>query len=124
MSSYKFNHLTLDDRISIQKALKEGKTFIETIIDKLSEIGIEDILISGYDYNSDEFRFVEDKYSNKGPLAGIHAGLEAAAHDSVLVITEDAPLVPVEYIKQLERNGEASHLAVSLFAQKIANMTV
>ena len=29
MSSYKFNHLTLDDRISIQKALKEGKTFIE-----------------------------------------------------------------------------------------------
>ena len=29
MSSYKFNHLTLDDRISIQKTLKEGKTFIE-----------------------------------------------------------------------------------------------
>jgi IS30 family transposase len=29
MSSYKFTHLTLDDRISIQKALKEGKTFLE-----------------------------------------------------------------------------------------------
>ena len=29
MSSYKFKHLTLDDRITIQKALKEGKTFIE-----------------------------------------------------------------------------------------------
>ena len=29
MSSYKFKHMTLDDRITIQKALKEGKTFGE-----------------------------------------------------------------------------------------------
>lgn len=29
MSSYKYKHLTLDDRITIQKALKEGKTFVE-----------------------------------------------------------------------------------------------
>ena len=29
MSSYKFKHLTLDDRITIQKALKDGKTFVE-----------------------------------------------------------------------------------------------
>ena len=29
MSSYKYKHLTLDDRIMIQKALKEGKTFVE-----------------------------------------------------------------------------------------------
>ena len=30
MSSYRFKHLTLDDRITIQKSLKEGKTFVET----------------------------------------------------------------------------------------------
>ena len=29
MSSYKYKHLTLDDRITIQKALKEGQTFVE-----------------------------------------------------------------------------------------------
>lgn len=29
MSSYKYKHLTLDDRIMIQKALKEGQTFVE-----------------------------------------------------------------------------------------------
>ena len=29
MSSYKYKHLTLDDRIMIQKALKEGNTFVE-----------------------------------------------------------------------------------------------
>ena len=29
MSSYKYKHLTLDDRIIIQKALKEGQTFVE-----------------------------------------------------------------------------------------------
>lgn len=29
MSSYKYKHLTLDNRITIQKALKEGRTFVE-----------------------------------------------------------------------------------------------
>ena len=29
MSSYKYKHLTLDDRITIQKALKEGQAFVE-----------------------------------------------------------------------------------------------
>ena len=29
MSSYKYKHLTLDDRITIQKALKEGQSFVE-----------------------------------------------------------------------------------------------
>ena len=29
MSSYKYKHLTLDDRITIQKALKDGQTFVE-----------------------------------------------------------------------------------------------
>ena len=29
MSSYKFKHMTLDDRITIQKSLKEGKSFVE-----------------------------------------------------------------------------------------------
>ena len=29
MSSYKFKHMTLDDRVTIQKSLKEGKTFVE-----------------------------------------------------------------------------------------------
>ena len=29
MSSYKYKHLTLDDRITIQKALKEGQNFVE-----------------------------------------------------------------------------------------------
>lgn len=29
MSSYKYKHLTLDNRITIQKALKEGQTFVE-----------------------------------------------------------------------------------------------
>lgn len=29
MSSYKYKHLTLDDRITIQKALKEGQMFVE-----------------------------------------------------------------------------------------------
>ncbi len=88
--------------------LLQGKTFIEIIIDKLIDIGIREILISGYEYDLEKYRdtecvfkTVKDIYQNKGPLAGIHAGLEMSDRESVLVITEDAPLVPVEFIKQL-----------------------
>ena len=78
-----------------------GKSFIDIIIQKLEEIGFEDIIISGYDYNKERYTYVEDKYQDKGPLAGIHAGLEKAVNQSVLVITEDAPLIPEDYISSL-----------------------
>ena len=101
--------------------LLQGKTFIEIIIDKLRDVGIKEILISGYEYDLEKYRdtgcvlkTVKDIYKNKGPLAGIHAGLETAAHNSVLVITEDAPLVPVEFIKQLMQEHEENDSSITV----------
>jgi Molybdopterin-guanine dinucleotide biosynthesis protein A len=81
--------------------LFRGKPFIEIIFDKLSDIGISEIMISGYEHNYNGSIYVEDKYRGKGPLAGIHAGLYRSGYEHMLVITEDAPFVPSNYIEQL-----------------------
>ena len=101
--------------------LLQGKTFIEIIIDKLIDIGISEILISGYEYDLEKYtdtgcvlKTVKDIYENKGPLAGIHAGLEAAAHNSVLIVTEDAPLVPIDFMKQLMQEHEENDSSITV----------
>ena len=101
--------------------LLQGKTFIEIIIDKLIDIGISEILISGYEYNLEKYmdtgcvlKTVKDIYKKKGPLAGIHAGLEAAAHNSVLIVTEDAPLVPIDFMKQLMQEHEENDSSITV----------
>lgn len=101
--------------------LLQGKTFIEIIIDKLIDIGISEILISGYEYDLEKYtdtgcvlKTVKDTYEKKGPLAGIHAGLEAAAHNSVLIVTEDAPLVPIDFMKQLMQEHEENASSITV----------
>ncbi len=101
--------------------LLQGKTFIEIIIDKLIDIGISEILISGYEYDLEKYtdtgcvlKTVKDIYEKKGPFAGIHAGLEAAAHNSVLIVTEDAPLVPIDFMKQLMQEHEENDSSITV----------
>lgn len=101
--------------------LLQGKTFIEIIIDKLIDIGISEILILGYEYDLEKYtdtgcvlKTVKDIYEKKGPLAGIHAGLEAAAHNSVLIVTEDAPLVPIDFMKQLMQEHEENDSSITV----------
>ena len=101
--------------------LLQGKTFIEIMIDKLIDIGIREILISGYEYDLEKYRdtecvfkTVKDIYEKKGPLAGIHAGLEAADHNSVLIVTEDAPLVPIDFMKQLMQEHEENDSSITV----------
>ena len=109
--------------------LIQGRTFMDIIMDKLVLLGIKDIIISGYDEISDElknnelknnehklhncqsvrYRCVEDIYPDKGPLAGIHAGLAVAECATALVIPEDAPLVPDQFlIKLMEEHARNS----------------
>ncbi|OIO90626.1 MAG: hypothetical protein AUK03_12625 [Anaerolineae bacterium CG2_30_64_16] len=38
-------------------------------------------------------RLVPDQFPGAGPVAGLHAGLDAAAHDLVLLLAVDMPLV-------------------------------
>ena len=100
------------NRMGKKKAtlLLQGKTFVEYIRDKLLDIGIDEIILSGYKCDADNMIYVADVFADKGPLGGIHAGLCRVSNSKAIVLTEDAPLIPGEFINRLimehERNDK------------------
>ena len=52
--------------------LYNGKIFIQIIIDKLKELKVSEILISGYEYPDDSIVYVEDVFLIFFYLAGLH----------------------------------------------------
>lgn len=55
---------------------------------------------------------VEDRFPEKGPLAGIHAGLAAISAPAALVLACDMPFLVPDLIKELLRLSEAKRIAV------------
>ena len=102
-------------RMGIKKAeLKLGdRTLLEIQVQKLRELGIKDIMVSGYDKAVDGTRTVADVYPGKGPLSGVHASLKAAEKPACLVVSVDTPLVPTAVLKTLieAHEGDATVLA-------------
>ena len=93
------------------------KTLLQHQVDKIKQLGITDIIISGYASHIEGTRFIEDIYLGKGPLSGIHAGLDAALHPHCLVSGIDTPLVPENAILNLIE----THLKQSLPATVLAH---
>ena len=90
-------------RMGTSKAelLYEGKTFLEHMLDKARVLGIEKYYISGYDPRREDVTTVWDRYSNRGPLSGLHACMEAIDTPYCLVVPVDAPKLPVEILEGL-----------------------
>ncbi len=90
-----------------------GQTLLEIQVQKLKMLGIEDIMVSGYDKPVEGTRAVADVYPGKGPLGGVHACLKAAEKPACLVVSVDTPLVPAEVLEELirEHEGDATVLA-------------
>ena len=78
-----------------------GKTLVEHQVNKISALGISDIMVSGYSRPVTGTRFVPDIYPEKGPLGGIHACLCAAKRSACFVISVDAPLFSPDEMKLL-----------------------
>ena len=76
-------------------------SLLEHQTQRLRMLGIEDIMISGSERELAGTRSVPDIYPHRGPLSGIHACLEAASHDSVLFLSVDTPLIPIETLQTL-----------------------
>ncbi len=82
--------------------LCHGKTFLQTQIDKGLALGIQDILISGYRGTGFlDIPVVPDRYPDKGPLGGLEACFRKAREPYCLVLSVDAPLVPVSELVHL-----------------------
>ena len=78
-----------------------GLPLLELQVRKLRQIGIADIMVSGYGKPMEGTRVIEDIYPHKGPMSGIHACLKAAKTGACLVVSVDVPLFPAEWLEKL-----------------------
>jgi len=87
-------------RMGKNKALLKigGQTVIERIANELRKAVSELILVTNTpeDYQFLGLPMIEDQWKGMGPLAGIHAGLEASKTEKNLVVACDMPFVSSE----------------------------
>ncbi len=102
-------------RMGTKKAeLKLGdQSLVEIQVQKLKNLGIDDIMISGYQSDLEGTRTVEDIYAGKGPLGGVHACLKAAKNPACLFVSVDAPFIPEETLKALVEAHEGPATVLS-----------
>lgn len=74
----------------------KGKTFREIQFDKLRELGISDIIVSGYGEG-----MVPDEKPDCGPMGGISTCLRLAKFDNCIVLPIDTPLVTGDILRAL-----------------------
>ena len=92
-------------RMGTNKALLKfhEKTNIERIKDELKHV-FDDIILVTNDPETYQFlniKTVTDQYPGSGPLAGIHAGLEASDYEENFVVACDMPFVSAELAESL-----------------------
>lgn len=92
-------------RMGTNKALLKfhEKTNIERIKDELKHV-FDDIILVTNDPETYQFlniKTVTDQYPGSGPLAGIHAGLEASVYEENFVVACDMPFVSAELAESL-----------------------
>ena len=78
----------------------EGQKLINIQVNKMKELGIDDIIASGYRGKECDAIVIEDDIM-KGPLSGILKGLMSIKNDRAFVISVDVPLVQIESIKKV-----------------------
>jgi molybdopterin-guanine dinucleotide biosynthesis protein A len=84
----------------------DGKPLIESALEKVRSLGIEDTFISaraGQDYSSLNCAVLLDSEPGLGPLAGIERALRAAGSKLVLVLPVDLPNMRLEFLRKLVR---------------------
>lgn len=81
--------------------LYEGRTFVENLIEKAKNLGIEKIYLSGYQREYKDTQVVYDVYPEIGPLGGLHGGLTMADTPYCLVLPVDIPQIPQDFLEEL-----------------------
>lgn len=82
-------------------------TLLQRTQNLFNHSGIKEVLISGNDG-------IKDQYTNKGPLAGIHASLIHLKHcDFIIFMPVDMPLITTSIIEELKQftSSQASHFS-------------
>jgi molybdopterin-guanine dinucleotide biosynthesis protein A len=94
-----------------------GKPMIEHVLARLSPQVAEVIVNANQNVQTYEkygHRVVSDEIGGfAGPLAGLHAGLKAAAHPFVVTVPCDSPFLPSDLVSRLQTALEQNDLAVA-----------
>jgi molybdopterin-guanine dinucleotide biosynthesis protein A len=92
---------------SVDKGLKllRGKPLVEWVIERLAP-QVDEVLINANQnlesYRRFDRRVIPDAIGGfAGPLAGLHRGLQEAAHDLVATVPCDSPFLPSDLIQRL-----------------------
>lgn len=92
-------------RLGRDKALEvvAGQYLIEQVIERLSTLGDEIIVVVSHGSSLPDLRVREavDVYPDKGPLGGIYTGLKASSSSHSLVVACDMPLLNMDLVRYL-----------------------
>lgn len=82
----------------------KGRSFLEIQAEKAASLNISDVVISGYTGQQvPKYPVLPDVEADRGPLGGIVTCLQAVQQEWALVLSVDAPLVPVAELEKLIR---------------------
>jgi molybdopterin-guanine dinucleotide biosynthesis protein A len=97
--------------------LLRGKAMIEWVLERLAPQVAEIVLNANQNldiYGKYGHRVVPDEITGfAGPLAGLHAGLKAAANPLVVTVPCDSPFLPSDLVSRLQKFMGENHLAVA-----------
>ena len=103
----------------VDKGLKplRGKPMVEWVLARLAP-QVDEIVINANQnigiYEKLGHRVVPDEIAGfAGPLAGLHAGLKAAAHELVVTVPCDSPFLPADLVSRLSNSLREKDLAVA-----------
>jgi molybdopterin-guanine dinucleotide biosynthesis protein A len=97
--------------------LLRGRPMIEWVLERLAP-QVSQVIVNANQnlerYEAYGHRVVRDEIGGfAGPLAGLHAGLKAAAHPLVVTVPCDSPFLPDDLVKRLTAALTNHHLAVA-----------
>ena len=94
-----------------------GKPMVQWVLERIAP-QVAEIIINA-NQNQDEYRklghrvVADDVGGFAGPLAGLHAGMKAAAHPLVATVPCDSPFLPLDLIERLKLSLKGHDLAVA-----------
>jgi len=98
--------------------LFRGKPLLLHQIEALRKLGLSEIVVALGEKRPFPMdlgvQVVEDKFNQKGPLAGIHAGLTAISAPAALVLACDMPFLVPDLIHKLFHLSQAKKIAICL----------
>jgi len=97
--------------------LLRGRPMVQWALDRLAP-QVDDIVINANQnlerYGAFGHRVVSDRVTGfAGPLAGLHAGLEAVRHPLAVTVPCDSPFLPADLVSRLQAQLGANDLAVA-----------